>query len=112
MKKTKILVPALAVLALGMAASVTGTVAWFAANNVVNANGMYLKSTTPSSLVISKTINADGIGDATFIDYETAADDPSIVLNPASHFNGGANAEMPPVRLLTPHKYCNLQNVG
>ncbi len=90
MKKTKILVPALAVLALGMAASVTGTVAWFAANNVVNANGMYLRSTTPSSLVISKEITANGIGDATVIDYETAANDPSIVLNPASHFAGTA----------------------
>ena len=88
MKKTKILVPALAVLALGMAASVTGTVAWFAANNVVNANGMFLKSTTPSSLVISKAITASGIGDATSIDYQTAANDPSIVLNPASHFTG------------------------
>lgn len=32
MKKTKILVPALAVLALGMAASVTGTVAWYSAS--------------------------------------------------------------------------------
>lgn len=33
MKKTKILVPALAVLALGMAASVTGTVAWYTATS-------------------------------------------------------------------------------
>jgi len=87
MKKTKILVPALAVLALGMAASVTGTVAWFAANNVVNANGMKIQSSTPSSLAIGKQITAGvGIGDATVIDYETAAD--TNIMNPASHFHG------------------------
>ena len=87
MKKTKILVPALAVLALGMAASVTGTVAWFAANNVVNANGMKIQSTTPSSLAISKAIvDGTGIGKATAIDFETAAE--TNILNPASHFHG------------------------
>ena len=56
MKKSKILVPAVALLALGMAASVTGTVAWFSANNVVNATGMAFKSVTPSSLAIGKTL--------------------------------------------------------
>ena len=92
MKKTKILVPALAVLALGMAASVTGTVAWFAANNVVNANGMQIQSTTPSSLAISKVIvDGTGIGKETAIDYETAAG--TNVLNPASHFHGFAENE-------------------
>ena len=98
MKKTKILVPALAVLALGMAASVTGTVAWFAANNVVNANGMKIQSSTPSSLAIGREINAVaseghpvGIGDATVIDYQTTAG--TNILNPASHFNGETEAE-------------------
>ena len=87
MKKTKVLVPALAVLALGMAASVTGTVAWFAANNVVNANGMKVQSSTPSSLAIGEEIVAgEGIGDATVIDYHTTAG--TNILNPASHFHG------------------------
>ncbi len=40
MKKTRILVPALAILALGMAASVTGTVAWFTANTQVKAESI------------------------------------------------------------------------
>lgn len=53
MKKTKILVPAMAVLALGMAASVTGTVAWFSMNTQVMADGMTLKSVTSKSLMIS-----------------------------------------------------------
>ena len=92
MKKTKILVPALAVLALGMAASVTGTVAWFAANNVVNANGMKIQSSTPSSLAIGKQIVAgSGIGDSTVIDYETPAG--TNILNPASHFFGESEVE-------------------
>jgi hypothetical protein len=91
MKKTKILVPALAVLALGMAASVTGTVAWFAANNVVNANGMKIQSSTPSSLAIGKQILSTGIGDATVIDYETEAG--TNILNPASHFHGSEAAD-------------------
>lgn len=38
MKKTKILIPALAVLALGMAASVTGTVAWYTADSNAKIN--------------------------------------------------------------------------
>ena len=57
MKKTKILIPAMSVLALGMAAAVTGTVAWFSANNVVSATGMHMQSTTPASLVIGESID-------------------------------------------------------
>lgn len=56
MKKTKILVPALGMLLLSTAASVTGTVAWFAANAQVTANGMAIKAKTESEfLVISKS---------------------------------------------------------
>ena len=40
MKKTKIIIPALGMLLLSTAASVTGTVAWFSANNSVSATGM------------------------------------------------------------------------
>ena len=40
MKKTKIVVPALGMLLLSTAASVTGTVAWFAMNSTVTATGM------------------------------------------------------------------------
>ena len=56
MKKTKIIIPALGMLLLSTAASVTGTVAWFAANATVNANGMAITAKTDSEfLVISKT---------------------------------------------------------
>ena len=54
MKKTKVIIPALGMLLLSTAASVTGTVAWFAANASVTATGMQLKATTDSEyLVIS-----------------------------------------------------------
>ncbi len=56
MKKTKVIIPALGMLLLSTAASVTGTVAWFAANATVNANGMAITAKTDSEfLVISKT---------------------------------------------------------
>ena len=56
MKKTKIIIPALGLLLLSTAASVTGTVAWFAANASVTANGMQITAKTESEfLVISKT---------------------------------------------------------
>ena len=55
MKKTKIIIPALGMLLLSTAASVTGTVAWFAANSSVTATGMTLKAKTDSEyLVISR----------------------------------------------------------
>ena len=40
MKKSKILVPAVALLALSTAAATTGTVAWFTTNNSVSAAQM------------------------------------------------------------------------
>lgn len=53
MKKTKVLVPALGILCLSMAASITGTVAWFSANAQVTANGMKLAASTDTSLAIA-----------------------------------------------------------
>ena len=56
MKKTKIIIPSLGLLLLSTAASVTGTVAWFAANATVTANGMAITAKTDSEfLVISKS---------------------------------------------------------
>ena len=55
MKKTKVIIPAMGLLLLSTAASVTGTVAWFAANATVTATGMQLKAKTDSEyLVISR----------------------------------------------------------
>lgn len=53
MKKTKIIIPALGVLLLSTAASVTGTVAWFSMNNFVTATGMEVKAKAENGIVIS-----------------------------------------------------------
>ncbi len=57
MKKTKIIIPSLGLLILSTAASVTGTVAWFAANASVQANGMRITANTDSSFLIVGTAN-------------------------------------------------------
>ena len=53
MKKSKILVPAVALLALSTAAATTGTVAWFTANTHVEANSLAMKIQTAKDLRIS-----------------------------------------------------------
>ena len=53
MKKTKVIIPALGLLLLSTAASVTGTVAWFAANASVTASGMQLKAKAEQGILIS-----------------------------------------------------------
>ena len=57
MKKTKIIIPALALLLLGTAASVTGTVAWFSMNADVTATGMTVKAVAEQGIVISNKSN-------------------------------------------------------
>lgn len=57
MKKSKIIIPALALLAMSSAATVTGTVAWFSMNSTVNATGMQIACSAPTSLLIS-TVSA------------------------------------------------------
>ena len=51
--KSKVIIPALAMIALTTAASATGTVAWFAANTTANASGMAMKATAGSNLLIA-----------------------------------------------------------
>ena len=54
MKKTKIVIPALGLLLLSTAASVTGTVAWFSANTQVTVAGMQVKTSVSSNLLIAE----------------------------------------------------------
>lgn len=53
MKKSKILVPAVALLALSTAAATTGTVAWFTTNTHVEANSIAMKIQTAKDLRIA-----------------------------------------------------------
>lgn len=84
MKKSKIIIPALAMLLLSTTASITGTVAWFTANNKVNVGGMNIKAEAENGIVIANethaadadwltTITASHSGaDATFVPTSTA----------------------------------------
>ena len=59
MKKTKIIVPALGLLLLSTAASVTGTVAWFSANATVTASQLSVKAKVDANLFIEDGIKSD-----------------------------------------------------
>lgn len=78
MKKTKVIIPALGILLLSTAASVTGTVAWFSANSTVQANGMKVKATTSESLVIR---DQTPVQTATSVSFTSDA----TTLSPATH---------------------------
>ena len=77
MKKTKILVPALSVLALGMAASVTGTVAWFTATAKATAQGIAVKTIVPSSMYIDSQFHGVTEEGALTLDSITYAAQPT-----------------------------------
>ena len=54
MKKTKVIIPALGILLLSTAASVTGTVAWFTTNNSVSASTMTVHAVVSGNLFIKE----------------------------------------------------------
>ena len=54
MKKSKIIIPALAMLVMSTAATVTGTVAWFTMNATAKATGMVVSAKTSGSLIIKE----------------------------------------------------------
>ncbi len=76
MKKSKILVPALGILALGMSAAVTGTVAWFSTNRTVYANGIQFQSATAQSLVIALAETGPW---GTVVNHNVAAKDATLM---------------------------------
>ena len=59
MKKTKIVIPALGLLLLSTAASVSGTVAWFSANTSVKVNGMAVTTKVSGNLLIASSNTND-----------------------------------------------------
>lgn len=81
MKKTKIVVPALAVLLLSTAASVSGTVAWFSMNNSVKVDGMTVQTRVSSNLLIAETNLEENYSDA-------ITQSRTGILEPASTVNG------------------------
>ena len=83
MKKTKIIIPALAMLLLSTAASVSGTVAWFSMNNAVTVNGMAVTTRVSSNLLISEQDVAANFG-------ESLTQNREGVLEPVSTVDGKA----------------------
>ena len=85
MKKTKIIIPALGVLLLSTAASVSGTVAWFSMNKTVTAKGMSVTAKSDSSFLLIGT----GAQDLATIQgantIEINATTASAELYPAAH---------------------------
>ena len=61
MKKTKIIIPALGILLLSTAASVTGTVAWFSATSTVSATGMQLRAKAETGIVIANQTGSGAV---------------------------------------------------
>ena len=59
-KKLRAMVAAIAMLTLSAASAVTGTVAWFTANNLVNVSGMQIQAEVENGIVISNQDNAKG----------------------------------------------------
>ena len=91
MKKTKVIIPALGLLLLSTAASVTGTVAWFAANGTVSATGMEVKATSESSfLQIQKS---DVAWDASAAQTTIAINNSPIAEIKPTHVSKEATAE-------------------
>ena len=56
MKKSKIIIPALAMLVMSTAATVTGTVAWFTMNATATAEGMVVAAKTSGSLIVKENV--------------------------------------------------------
>jgi hypothetical protein len=91
MKKTKIIIPALAMLAMSTAATVTGTVAWFSMNKTVSAEGMILKAKGQGSIIVtkydsSKTNNGlpKNTDKTTGIDFDESSESPHTFY-PSTH---------------------------
>lgn len=81
MKKSKILIPALGILVLSTAASITGTVAWFSSNASAKVEGMQVTTKVSSNLLISGT-NVEANYGAQLRQGRTG------ILEPASTVNG------------------------
>ena len=76
MKKTKVIIPALGILLLSTAASVTGTVAWFSSNASVSATGMSVKARTDEALVIGLSHE---VGSLITVDLSAQNEDVSLI---------------------------------
>ncbi len=100
MKKTKIIIPALGMLLLSTAASVSGTVAWFSMNTSINVTGMTVTTKVSSSLQIA-TANDDSLFSnddlnqtrSAKLEPASSADGHAFFYTTNAKSNGDANAD-------------------
>ena len=89
MKKTKIIIPALGLLLLSTAASVSGTVAWFSVNNSVQVSGMEVKTKVQSNLLIAEdTLNSTAIKADSLFSGAPLVQGVKKILEPVSTADG------------------------
>ena len=87
MKKTKVIIPALGLLLLSTAASITGTVAWFSMNTSVSATGMQVKVKSENTFLLINTGNtntASAIQSAGLTTVATSVSDNEAQVYPSS----------------------------
>lgn len=86
--KSKVIIPALAMIALTTAASATGTVAWFTANTATTVTGMTFTAKASSNLLIAPDVitSTTKVADANFT--ETLNQATTGDLAPVSTING------------------------
>ena len=118
MKKTKVIIPALGMLLLSTAASITGTVAWFSANNTVTASGMNIQATSGSAyLVISEEESGTYDTDAAAMILAPASGTalklvtPLNVASNVNYYATQSDASAEPAVTTTPSKFTNAASV-
>ena len=79
-----IIVPALGLLLLSTAASVTGTVAWFSANATVTASGMQVRAKADKGILINEVATSN---DTNWDDTAVAGQASAIEIRPTSTAN-------------------------
>ena len=89
MKKSKILVPAVALLALSTAAATTGTVAWFTTNTAVSASELTMSVMTAKDLRIAEG-HTDPYSWQTALTWNAATDSINAA-NPVAAIDGEAS---------------------
>ena len=102
MKKTKIIIPALGLLLLSTAASVTGTVAWFAMNSTVSATGMSVKAKADGFF-----LEISGAGDSGTYSNTGTSNLTNEELYPVAHENWSAVANIEDFDIATANTYDN-----
>ena len=96
MKKTKVIIPALGILLLSTAASVTGTVAWFTTNNSVTASTMTIKANVTGNLFIAEGASQtlDSVNKTSVV-FSTAQQDLALTPVDLKQATGVASVGVP-----------------